>query len=726
MTTETSNSASIESVKDFDKTPEGQYKYWAEELSAARYANKSWHKKADKIVSRFLGESKQSSAHNAETFNLNLFHSNVTTLASMLYGNTPKIDVSRRYAQPADDVGRVAAEMMERLLNLDIAENGAEIDAVLRSTLQDRLLPGLGCARVRYDVETKEVEGVEQVVFEDAPVEYYYWGDVAWGWARNFAEVPWIGFRNYLTKDETEERFGKTAAEDIPLKKQKMQTSEDGDQNQENDSAWMKQEIWEIWDKKTRTVRWIAEGYDKQLDEKEDPLQLTGFFPTPPFLMANPTTSRYKPTPDFTLAQDLYNEVDKLQMRISIITEAVKVVGVYDASAAGVQKMFKTGLDNDLIPIENWALFAEKGGIAGQIDWVPLQDIVAALDKLVALRDQTIGLLQQVTGMSDIMRGELGSAYEGVGQSEMKAKFGSIRVQALQDQFARFASDLMQIKAEVISRHFMPETIVNRANMEFSMDAQLVPQAVALIKDPKQARLRVDIRPESVAMVDYAQIKTERTDFLNAIGTYMQSTAQLTEGDPSMKPLTMQLLQWGLAGFKGASEIEGVVDKAIQMAQQKAMQQQNQPQPDPAQQAAQAAQQLEQMKAQNAQQLVQTKGQMDMQVRQQDMQADMQTTMQEHQTKIAEREADLQGTLGEIRAKLEADVLLEQVQSSANIQQTQATGEMEMQKDAVEAQIDIAKEEHKTALKINEIAASASAKIKEAKAKPAPGGSSDE
>jgi hypothetical protein len=143
---------------------------------------------------------------------INLFHSNVTTLMSMLYGNVPQVDVSRRYADADDDVGRVAAEMMERLLNNDISENGEEINAVLRSTLQDRLLPGLGCARVRYEAEFEQVEvevavqkeGAEQpetvfemqteerLVFEDAPCDYYYWRDVLWSWARNWSELTWL------------------------------------------------------------------------------------------------------------------------------------------------------------------------------------------------------------------------------------------------------------------------------------------------------------------------------------------------------------------------------------------------------------------------------------------------------------------------------------------------------------------------------------------------------
>ena len=535
----TATNAAIEERTDYANTPRGMYEYYSDELNSSETRLKEWKKAASKIVDRYTGAmpvSLSASSDNTQG-NLNLFHSNVQTIGSMLYGNLPKVDVSRRYADSADDVGRVAAETMERLLNLDVQQNGAEYDSVLRSILFDRLISGLGCARVRYeaDIEEVEIEGLltpdgavvkeERLVSESAPIEYYFWGDVLWGWGRNFSEVPWVAFRNFLTKEQVRKRFSDHAADNVSYQKQKVSGDDEAERNPDMESAWMKAEIWELWDKRERKVVWVSLGYPYTLDSKPDPLQLEQFFPIPPFLLANPTTSLYIPTPDYTLSQDLYSQIDLLQERITIITEAVKVVGVYDSSAIGLKRMFKEGMDNDLIPVENWALFAEKGAIRGSIDWVPISDVVNALDKLREMRTETIGLLQQVTGMADIMRGDLTNQYEGVGQSQMKAKFGSVRIQALQDQFAQFASDLMQLKAEVIAKHFDPQTIVRQSNMQLSPDAEIVPQAVELIKNPTEARLHIVIRPESVAMQDFAQLKGERTEYLKrAIDLYAIST----------------------------------------------------------------------------------------------------------------------------------------------------------------------------------------------------------
>jgi hypothetical protein len=331
------------------------------------------------------------------------------------------------------------------------------------------------------------------------------------------------------------------------------------------------------------------------------------------------------------------------------------------------------------------------------------------------MRSETIGLLQQVTGMADIMRGDLTNQYEGVGQSQMKAKFGSVRVQALQDQFAQFASDLMQLKAEVIAKHFDPKTIAQQSNMQFSPDAELVPQAIELIKQPKMARLHVVIRPESVAMQDFAQLKGERTEYLNALSTFMQSSAPLMDSDPSAKPFLLQLLQWGLAGFKGSQEIEGVIDRAIEASIKEA----ENPKPDPADQAAQQAQQLEQMKNQMAMQLIQAKSQADLQMREADKQSDIETAAAEHQMKLAEINAATQAKLAELQAKLAVDIQVEQVQAQANMMQSQAGAQHEVEKDSINTDLEIEKSVAQTSLKIQEIAAASSAKIAEARAKPA-------
>ena len=662
---------SIQEASDFKKDKKGLFEYYDTELKAFFDAAKKWQKQGNKTVDRFLD---RRGAGEENWFRLNLFHSNITSLRSMLFGKLPEVDINRTNDDFADDVARVASIMLKRMLQNDIGTPNDEYSDSLRMNLDDRLIPGLGVSRVRYefDKETKNVaamssiegktlaEGYNEdvVTGERAPIEYVHWRDFAWSPARTWAEVRWVAFKAHLTRDELKKRFGEKLGEKIPLtesvttKDEKMFT--EGDDPKQD--AWMRAAIWEIWDKDKRKVFWYARDMPEILDQKDDPLKLAGFFPCPKPMASNITTTAYMPIPDYIMAQDLYNEIDKLETRISLITDAVKVVGVYDKSAEGVKRMLVEGVENDLIPVDNWALFAEKGGLKGMIDWLPYETIAGVLERLTARRHDATQLLYEITGMSDIMRGaqSAGGAVTATERS-LQARFASVRIQALQDEFSNYATDLIRLRAEIISKHFSVETIISQSNIETTPDAQLAPQAAQLIKDTQSLVWRVTVKPESVAMVDYAQLKEERTGYIVALATFMQSAAPLVEMDPSVTPLLLSMLQWGLAGFKGSEDVEGILDAAISQAQENAQKPQEGEQgPSPEEIKAQA----EQAKMQGQMQLEQTKHQHAMELIQAKMAADMQ-----------EFQAEMQVKMQEIKASTEQDIIKENAQMEANMQE---------------------------------------------------------
>lgn len=624
----------IGSAKDFKDTPQGWAERWRQEFATAKPEFKKFWDQSDKVVKRFL-DKREGNDSVERAVKLNLFHANVTTLRSMLYGRIPKIDVARRYADQNDDIARVAGVILQRILSADIEEAGEDYSAVMRSCLDDRLLTGLGTARLKYEFEEEEkvtppiidpttgqelAPEVRENVISDEWVDtlYVHWKDVMWSLCRTWDEMRWMAFRAYLTKDEFGKRFGKEHLSTVPMSKHgpvdEMTDESKGD-------AWERIAVWEIWCKETKEVHWFVEGYDKLLDRKPDPLGLDGFWPAPPPMFANITTSLLMPRSDFVIAQDLYDEVDTLETRIAVLTKAVKVVGVYDKGSDGVQRMLNEGVENELIPVDNWAAFAEKGGLKGQIDWLPLQEIVTAIDKLSQKRDEAISLLYQVTGMSDILRGA-STAGASATEQAIKAKFASVRVQALQDEFARFATDVQRIKADIISKHFQPQTILKASNIGSTVDAQLAQPAVELLKDRSASAFRINIRPETLAMVDYAQLKQDRTEYINALALFLQSSAPVIEFAPESTSILLELLKWGLAGFKGSNEIEGVLDQAISQLQQ------NPPQKGKGEdQKAQMEMQKHQMKMQQES----DKHQMQMQKMMTDFQMDMKKMLMEFQ-----------------------------------------------------------------------------------------------
>jgi hypothetical protein len=676
-----------------EKTPKKGQGYWTKQLMAAEKRQKKFLKQGNLVVQRFLDERGAGDPYERSRGDvpsrLNLFHKNISTIMAMMFGQTPKLDVTREHYDPDDDVARVAALIIQRMLQTDVNPSGSDLASVLNASLQDRLLPGLGVARVRYafdtetseaiDPETMEIEEIETVTDERAPIEYVHWQDNLWGWGRTWNEIPWWGFRAWMDKYEVEERFGEKVAKNLEYKRQSASDDDSGDPDQHKDNV-EKAEIWEIWCKAERKVYWYSKGQRSILDEKDDPLQLRGFWPMPRPMMANLTTTMMMPKADFLIAQDLYNEIDELQSRISVITKAVKVVGVYDKGAGdSVGRMLKEGVENDLIPVDNWAMFAEKGGLQGTIQWFPVQEIVATLQVLQAVQQEKMSQLYEVVGLSDIMRGANTDQYTAAKTQGMKAKMGSISIQALQDEFARFASELEGLKAEIIAKHYERESIVDQSNAGFLPEADkgLVAPALNLIQSP-DVKWRVNIKPETLAMIDYAQIKSERTEFLMSMAQFIQSATGAIQAVPGSTPILLELMKWGMAGFKGAEYLEGTFDQAIDMAKQMpppGQEQDKGPSPEEIKlQVEQMKLQGQQQKLQGELQKIQAKAQADIQTQQAKIQTEIQKIQTDHQRDMTIEDVRVKNRLLEIAREMEAQLRETEVamQSSLTIEQAQA------------------------------------------------------
>ena len=663
-----SEQGQIGSLDEFMEGEQDHKGHWDAEMDAAQQAFRKFEKRANRTVEKYLNDDRPAGDAN---FKLNLFNSNITTIQSMMFGKLPEITFSRRNIDPDDDIARVAAMILERMLNADIGKPNDLYSTALKESLQDRLIPGLGTSRVRYEFDKEMIDIApvydqqtgqelqaarqeEQIVDERAPVDYVHWRDIRWSPARTWAEVRWVAFRTMLTRDQLIERFGEKIAKQIPLTNESMSVEDTYTASDDpKQDAFKRGEIWEIWDKTSLTVYWWCKHYDKILDEKSDPLGLTGFFPCPKPMAANITTTAFMPIPDYILAQDLYNEIDLLENRIVLITQAVKVVGVYDQSAEGVKRMMSEAVENDLIPVDNWAAFAERGGISGAIDWMPVEEIASVLSKLIERRNDCKAMLYEISGISDIMRGAQASgAPASATERSLEARFASVKIQAFQDEFSKYATDLIRLRAEVVAIHFQPQSIVKQSNiMSVPYDQQLIEPAIELIKNRKDLIWRIQVKPESVAMVDYAQVKQERTEYLMATATYWQSASVMIEKAPETMPLVMEMLKWGLSGFKGSQEIEGVMDQTIDQMVKAQKQAKENPEPPPP-----SPEQIKQQMEQQKQQFEMQKLQMTQQFEQEKLQFEKQ--MADHQADIASKH---------LAAELQADLEKEAAQAQLNI-----------------------------------------------------------
>lgn len=576
--------------QDFPDTPEGQARRWQIEIDAAKKHFEKFHEMGERAVNRFLDIREDSTPRHSKRWNL--YTANIETKQASLYGNTPKVSVTRRFSDADDDVARVGALMLERILNSDIEMDGDSYASALQSALEDRLIPGLAAGpRLRYAVEMEdtpvtpaklgssgevlapEVPSLKRKVSERVETDYLHWRDVLWSRCRVAGEMRWIAFCAKLTRRKLIERFGEDIGKLVPLATRKNKDDDTPD-------PWRRAEVWEIHSEEDRTVYWFVSGFGKILDSKKDPLGLTNFFPCSYPWLANVTTTDFIPRPDFHVAADLYNEVDELSTRIALLMDAARVAGFYDKANQTLGTLLDGSRRNVMIPCDNWALFAEKGGVKGVVDFFPLDMVTNAILTLRDYRREVADALFQVTGMSDIMRGQSSSPGTTATEQGIKAQFGSIRLQRLQDEFARFASQAQSIKAEIIAKHFDVETILRQSNIFHTPDKDKAVEAAQFLKS-RFAEFRIEVKPESVSLTDFAALKNERLEMLQGISGFLSAAGPMVQAMPGSTPFFLRTLKWTVSGLRGSSEIEGVLDQAIKSAETAAQQPQGQQAPDP-------------------------------------------------------------------------------------------------------------------------------------------------
>jgi hypothetical protein len=290
--------------------------------------------------------------------------------------------------------------------------------------------------------------------------------------------------------------------------------------------------------------------------------------------------------PDYIEYRDQALEIDNLTARIHAVAKAIKVAGTYDASQNEIVRMFTEGSENQLIPVNTWAQFAQAGGLKGSIDMLDISSMAETLEKLLAIRAQAKQDLYEVTGISDIIRGSTVASETATAQ-QIKSQFGTMRLRARQAEMARFCRDVVRLVGDVVAEHFQPRTLLMMSDIQHQpgQDAQLAPQAIALLKDEKTRPLQLDIETDSTIVADQQQEQQQRIAFLQMASQFLQQALPATTQYPAIAPLLGQMLLFGIRAFPKGAELEGAFESAIKaMAQAPAQA----PAPDPKLMLAQA------------------------------------------------------------------------------------------------------------------------------------------
>lgn len=628
---------------------------------------KKWLTRAEKIIDRYRDEKRGTGT---ATAHFNILWSNVQTLVPATFSRTPKADVSRRF-NDNDPTGRVASLLLERSLDFEL-EHYPDFRQTLKQCVYDRFLGGRGTAWVRYEPHIKTIEpedGVqvtedtddnEVLEYECAPVDYVHWRDFGHQVARTWEEVNLVWRKVYMTRAACIERFGEEVGKKIPLDSKPDDNKNNKSQSDNKDDLAL---IYEVWDKEEKTACWLSKSLGEYVDERPDPLELEEFFPCPRPLFATVTNDSLIPVPDFTLYQDQAAELDVLCDRIQGLIEALQVKGVYNAEFPVLGRLFTEGENGKLLPVKDFAAFAEKQGLKGAIDLVELEPIYEALLAAYKAMEEVKQQIYDITGLSDIVRGS-SEAQETATAQQIKGNYASMRLNSMKREVSEFASGIIKLKAQIITK-FQPEQLmqIGGAKQMTPEDQAMLPAALQLLQDGTRI-FRIDIEADSLVQMDEQQERQDRTQFVQAIGGALKEAGPMVQAAPELGPFIIEMIKFTAAAFKAGKAVEGSLDAALDQMKKVIQQKQaSPPQPTPEQLKLQSQEKIAADKAQADVAKVQAETQADAQRLQMEQQAEGQRLQQEQFFEQQRMHAETQQRAVELQMEQQAEAQRNQLEA---------------------------------------------------------------
>ncbi|MFN8992374.1 MAG: hypothetical protein ACK5X3_01700, partial [Pseudomonadota bacterium] len=465
------------------------------------------------------------------------------------------------------------------------------------------VLAGRGVLRVRYEPSFEESEEEQQeaaeeyaeeasadsmqpaaprIVFQKVCIEHVNWQDFIIGPGRKWEEVPWIGFEHRLTRDELEDRFGDLGAT-MPLDVITDDARARNSDPRDVPDVFKRGTVYEVWDKEEREVIFVAPSLpSKILKRVDDPLGMQDFWPMPRPIYDVVDSGSLVPIVPYSLYKDQAEELDHVTRRIDKLVEQCRYRGLRAADIAEFESLARAQ-DGEFVAVENAMQFADRG-LDKAIWHAPLETLVSVIVQLMQHREALKATIYEITGLSDIVRGA-SVASETATAQQIKAQFGSIRIQDRQAEVQRMARDAVRLMAELIGEKFEPETLgwmtgvdlpqaqqkmmAQQAAMMAQQAGQPVPPEIEqvltvpswddvlqVLRSDAMRGYRVDIETDSTVQADVARLKTNAAEFVQGFGGFIQAVGPAVQAGAMPMDVVADLLTAFARNFKLGRQAE--------------------------------------------------------------------------------------------------------------------------------------------------------------------------
>lgn len=623
---------------------------------------------------------------------MQVFWANWEYMRPSIYARPPLPVVTGRFKTARDQLYRDTSETLERCVTTSLED--MDIDHILRQVTDDLIANGRGVTWVRYVAEGE----TEEDFVESVCVEHIDRTDFLHEPGRKWEEVGWVARRSWMTKAEIKDRFKGTDCE--------LLTYQKVDDDKDELSNVRKAAVYEIWDRVERRVVWVHDGLDDVLDQKEPPLSLKGFFPTPRPVYSTLQRRTLVPVPDYVYIRDQLDEINDLTARIASMSESLRLCGFIPGGDNDIAEAVKAALAEAddravLVPVSNFAAFGGTS-LKESLVWLPLDMVIQAIEACLNLRRQLIDDVYQISGISDIQRGD-SDPNETLGAQQLKAQNGATRIRSKQNEIVRYARDLIVMIAEIIAEEFSVETIAllsqsdlpRRADIERQMQelqgkiaqaAEMAqrPEAQAMVQQNPQAAQQIqqqlqqaqgqlqelaeavtlddvcdllgneklrpfvlDVESDSTIQPDEQAEKASRAEFTQAIAGLLHQAVPAVQQVPQLAPLVGETIRFNASAFRQGRQLMDEIDDFVDKLKNGEIQMQ---QPDEGK-GDEGKAEVERMKVElegKKLEMDQQRAQMEMQIAQQKAGIEGETARQKLETERAQAEIDAEAKRGEM------------------------------------------------------------------------------
>jgi len=210
---------------------------------------------------------------------------------------------------------------------------------------------------------------------------------------------------------------------------------------------------------------------------------------------------------------------------------------------------------------------------------MPIEQYINTLEALAQRRQDLIGAIYEITGVSDIMRGN-SDPNETATAVTKKTNFGTLRNQDRQNDFQRFLTDILKIKAEIICEQMPAEQLI-----QFADNPEIGMMAVELLKTEKLRNLTLGVETDTTFTQSEEMEKT--TEAVKMIHEFVTQSFQSISMQPALLGLYKQMVESLVVTLPSARQFAAAIDETFKKIEQNLAQPEPE-QPDPDLMKAQA------------------------------------------------------------------------------------------------------------------------------------------